>query len=209
MKKRILALVAAATLVMGMTMSVAADSVTAGDVVGGGSSSSAQVVVVPTNPTIATTGTQTFDSATINEFATTTTVTTTVAGAKIEAASAATAAAAVAEANKIYGDSTFVASVVELTVPAGTGAAEFTLGCPNVWKGQTVTILHQLSNGTWEKITPSAVGNNYVTFTLTSYSPVAIVIDATAAPKTSDPMTAMAVIGMVSLAGASLLKKKN
>ena len=206
MKKRILALVAAATLVMGMTMSVsAASSATAGST----SSSSAQVVVVPTNPIIATTGSQNFDAATINEFATTTTVTTTVAGAKIEAASTTTAAAAVAEANKIYGDSTFVASVVELTVPAGTGAAEFTLGCPNVWKGQTVTILHQLSNGTWEKITPSVVGNNYVTFTLTSYSPVAIVIDAAAAPKTSDPFTAVAVMGMVSLAGASLLKKKN
>lgn len=196
MKKRILALVAAATLVMGMTMSVAA----------AGSSSSASVVV--TTPT-ASTGSQTFDNATVAEFAQTTTVTTTVAGAKVEAASMATTQAAVAEANKIYGDSTFVASVVELTVPAGTGAAEFTLGCPNVWKGQTVTILHQLSNGTWEKITPSKVGNNFVTFTLTSYSPVAIVIDATAAPKTGDPMTAMAVMGLVSLAGAGLLKKKN
>lgn len=199
MKKRILALVAAATLVMGMTMSVAA----------AGSSSSAAVVVKPANTTVATTGTQTIDTYAIEGFAATTTVTTTVAGAQISAVSTETAAAAVAEANKLYGDSSFVAAVVDLGVPAGTGAAEFTLGCPNVWKGQTVTILHQLSNGTWEKITPSAVGNNYVTFTLTSYSPVAIVIDAAAAPKTGDPMTAIAVMGMVSLAGAGLLKKKN
>lgn len=206
MKKRILALVAAATLVMGMTMSVAAaSSATAGST----SSSSAAVVVKPSNTVIATTGSQNLDTYAIAGFATDTTVTTTVAGVKIEAVSTTTASAAVAEANKIYGDSTFVASVVDLVVPAGTGAAEFTLGCPNVWKGQTVTILHQLSNGTWEKITPSVVGNNFVTFTLTSYSPVAIVIDAAAAPKTSDPMTAMAVMGLVSLAGAGLLKKKN
>ena len=189
MKKRILALVAAATLVMGMTMSVSA----------AGSSSASQV---------ASTGSQTLTSATVAEFAETTTVTTSVAGAKIEAASTETAKAAVAEANKVYGDNTFVASVVELTVPAGTGAAEFTLGCPNVWKGQTVTILHQKADGSWEQITPSKVGNNYVTFTLTSYSPVAIVIDASKAPKTGDPMTAIAVMGMVSLAGAGLLKKR-
>ena len=198
MKKRILALVAAATLVMGMTMSVSA----------AGSSSSASVVV-PSTSAIASTGSQTITANTVNEFAQTTTVTTTVAGAKIEAASTDTAATAVAEAKAVYGDNAFVASVVNLTVPAGTGAAEFTLGCPNVWKGQTVTILHQKADGTWEKIAPSKVGNNYVTFTLTSYSPVAIVIDASKAPKTGDPMTAIAVMGMVSLAGASLLKKKN
>lgn len=200
MKKRILALVAAATLVMGMTMSVAA----------AGSSSSSSVVAeqVTVAAPSASTGSQTITAATAQEFAETTTVTTTVAGAKIEAASEAATMAAVAEANKIYGDNTFVASVVELTVPAGTGAAEFTLGCPNVWKGQTVTILHQKADGTWEQITPSKVGNNYVTFTLTSYSPVAIVIDASKAPKTGDPMTAVAVMGLVSLAGAGLLKKR-
>ncbi|MBQ7920248.1 MAG: LPXTG cell wall anchor domain-containing protein [Lachnospiraceae bacterium] len=200
MKKRILALVAAATLVMGMTMSVAA----------AGSSSSSSVVanqVVVTTPT-ASTGTQTIGESTVDYFAETTTVTTSVAGATITEASMDTVSAAVTEANKLYGENSFVASVVELNVPAGTGAAEFTLGCPNVWKGQTVTILHQKADGTWEQITPSKVGNNYVTFTLTSYSPVAIVIDASKAPKTGDPMTAVAVMGMVSLAGAGLLKKR-
>ncbi len=203
MKKRILALVAAATLVMGMTMSVsAACSSTA-------SSTAQQVVVLPSTSTVASTGTQNITANTVAEFAQTTTVTTTVAGAKIEAASAETAAAAVAQAKAIYGDNAFIATVVELTVPEGTGAAEFTIGCPNVWKGQTVTILHQKADGSWEQIAPSKVGNNYVTFTLTSYSPVAIAIDASKAPKTGDPMTAIAVMGMVSLAGAGLLKKKN
>lgn len=203
MKKRILALVAAATLVMGMTMSVsAAASSTA-------SSTAQQVVVLPSTSTVATTGSQNITANTVAEFAQTTTVTTSVAGAKIEAASAETAAAAADQAKAIYGDNAFIATVVELTVPAGTGAAEFTLGCPNVWKGQTVTILHQKADGSWEQITPSKVGNNYVTFTLTSYSPVAIAIDASKAPKTGDPMTAIAVMGMLSLAGAGLLKKRD
>lgn len=202
MKKRILALVSATILVFAMNMSVmAAGSPNA--------SATAGQVVQNVQKVEMSTGTQVITNGTIEKFATETTVETTVAGATVSAASVDTAKAAIAQANNLYGASSFVASIVELNVPAGTGAATFTLKCPNVWAGQTVKILHQLSNGTWEVITPSAVGNNYVTFTMTSYSPVAIVIDAGAtAPQTADVAMLVAAMAVLFLAGAYATSKK-
>ena len=202
MKKRILALVSATILVFAMNMSVmAAGSPNA-------SATAGSVVDKVAKEELAT-GTQQFTESTIAKFATETTVETTVAGATVAAASVDTAKAAISQAKNLYGEKSFVASIVELNVPAGTGAATFTLKCPNVWAGQTVKILHQLSNGTWEVITPSAVGNNYVTFTMTSYSPVAIVIDTGAtAPQTADVVMLVAAMAVILLAGACVASKK-
>ena len=189
MKKRILALACAMTMLFGMSLSVFAQ--------GSGSASSSaesakeaaeraaydaemsQTVTIPNS-----TG-QSFSGYTILKFAETTKIASGVSGATISAVSVDTAKAMIAEANKRVGTGTFIASVVDLNVPAGTGTATFTLTCPNVWKGQKVTILHKKSDGTYESIKPSNVADNSVTFTMTSYSPIAIVID-TKSPKTGD-----------------------
>lgn len=190
MKKKFLALVCAMTLVCGMAITANAESATAGEVV-----------------SIANNSGQTLTGATIEKFAETTTVSG-VAGAKVEAVSNETAKAVIAEANRVVGKNTFIASVVDLQVPAGTGEATFTLGCPNVWKGQKVTIIHQKSDGTFESITPISVENNAVTFKMTSYSPVAIVIDV-ASPQTADAgMTAVVIIAMMAMAGFAVFQKK-
>lgn len=199
MKKRILALLCATVLTCSMSMTAfAANSVTTGSVTTGSA-------VEAADPGLAI-GSQQLNSNTIAEFATTTTVTSTV-NATITAVSTDTAKAAVAQAKSVVGDNAFVASVVELNVPAGTGEASFTLGCPNVWAGQSVTILHQKADGSWESIKPTSVANGSVTFTLTSYSPVAIVINATAA-KTGDMVMVIAMMAVVCLAGFAVFSKK-
>ena len=180
MKKRILALACAMTMLFGMSLSVFAAPSS-----GASSTASDAVEEYYGSVTVANSTGQVFGAATIEEFAKTTKISSGVSGAKISAVSIETATAMIAEANKRVGSGTFIASIVDLSVPAGTGAATFTLTCPNVWKGQKVIILHQKSNGTYETITPSNVADNSVTFTMTSYSPIAIVIDATA-PKTGD-----------------------
>ena len=196
MKKRILALVCAMTMVLGMSLTVCAAESTSSSA----KAEEAQEVLTTTATASNNTTGQVLTGSTIAEFATTTTVSG-VAGAKIEAVSNETAKAVITEANKVVGNSAFIATVVDLQVPEGTGAATFTVGCPNVWKGQSVTILHQKKDGSFEAITPSAVADNAVTFTLTSYSPIAIVINTAAtSPKTGEIIALVA--GLAALCGA-------
>lgn len=77
-------------------------------------------------------------------------------------------------------------------------------------------VLHY--NGTeWEKVTVDAVGDGTVTATFESLSPVAIVVEKTAAsaagttsPKTgTSPVVMMAIFGaVICMAGAVVLTKK-
>lgn len=219
MKRKILAFACAMTLVFGMSMSVcAATSPTAGGVAGSSPTAGDVANNAAQNNTSApaeelvsasenATG-QVITANTIKYFADTTTVSG-VAGASLSAVSTETAKAMIAQAKTIAGNNTFIASIVDLNVPAGTGAATFTLGCPNVWKGQNVTILHLKSDGTYETIKPSAVEDNKVTFTMTSYSPVAIVINtSTTAPKTGDIFALAAAMTAVSGTGAVVCGRK-
>lgn len=209
MKRKILAFACAMTLVFGMGMSVCAApsstaSATAGEVAN--SAPAEELVSASDN----TTG-QVLTTETIKYFADTTTVSG-VAGASLSAVPTETAKAMIAQAKTIAGSNTFIASIVDLNVPAGTGAATFTLGCPNVWKGQNVTILHLKSDGTYETIAPSAVEDNKVTFTMTSYSPVAIVINTGStgakSPKTGEIIALVAAMAAVSGIGAAVCGRK-
>lgn len=213
MKRKILACVCAMTLVFGMGMSVSAaesatSSATAGEVANTAAPSAPAEVLVSASDNA--TG-QVLTADTIQYFAETTTVSG-VAGASLSAVSTETAKAMIAQAKTIAGSNTFIASIVDLNVPAGTGAATFTLGCPNVWKGQNVTILHLKGDGTFETIQPSAVEDNKVTFTMTSYSPVAIVINTGAAsvksPKTGDMIALAAAMAALSGFGAAVCGRK-
>ncbi|MGN1147842.1 MAG: hypothetical protein ACI4TB_05430 [Lachnospiraceae bacterium] len=195
MKKRLLALVSALVLASAMSMTTLA----------AGSVSTSSVAESSADAALAT-ATQQFTAATIEEFAKTTTVSSSV-DATITAVSTDTAKAAIAEAKTTVGENAFVATIVDLNVPAGTGEATFTVGCPNVWAGQNVTVLHQKADGAWESITPSNVADNAVTFTLTSYSPIAIVINATA-PKTGDMVMVVAGLAVICLAGIAIFGKK-
>lgn len=230
MKKKILALICAMALTAGMSMSVfAAGSASAGGVAGSGSpsaggvaggkpsSSAGAVASQPSSSSAASevlvsdsdnvTG-QEFSTATLGYFAQDTKVSG-VAGATVQEVTPAAAKAMIAQARTIAGANTFIATIVDLKVPAGTGAATFTLTCPNVWKGQNVTILHQKSDGSFESIKPASVEDNKVTFTMTSYSPVAIVINTGAvSPKTGDVSLLIAAMTAISGIGTAVCAKK-
>lgn len=183
MKKKVLALVCALTMVMGMSISVFAASPQAGSI---------------------STGTQTFGAATVENFA----KVTTAEGATVAAVDFATASEAVAEANALYGSSSFVATVVDIT---GTPGVPFTIKNPNVWAGQSVTVLHKV-NGVWKQETVTSVADNAITLTVDSFSPFAVVIDTSAStalsPKTRDIVLMVGAIALVCVAGVVLTGKK-
>lgn len=211
MKKRILALVCAVVMTVGMSLTVSAaasgyasstassNSGTSSSVV---SSEAAQVESIPAENLA--TATQQIDYATIQEFAKTTTIKSGVAGATVNPVMGVTVVEAIKEAKAQVGNNAFIASVIDIKADApGT----YTVACPNVWAGQKVFILHEISAGNWEKITPAKVANNEVTFTLNSYSTVAIVVDTTAG-KTADVAPMVAMMAVVCLAGVAVCGKK-
>ncbi len=192
MKKRVLALICAAVMSLGMSMTVFA----------AGSTDATQAAY---HTPVMSTGTQAFSAATIAGFAT---VTTASGNATVTAVSTEVAASAVAEANAMYGNGSFVATIVDVSLPADTVFPyQLTLQNPNIWAGQKVTILHYV-NGAWEKLSPSAVGDKTVTVTITSCSPFAVVIDTQASPKTMDPSLAVSGLAGLFAAGAALTGKK-
>lgn len=203
MKKKLLALAGAMVLTVAMSLNVCAAGSSTASSNSATTDTSSTVAVEEAKESLATT-TQQFTSATIAEFAKTTTIKSGAAGAKISEVPVEKAEAAIAQAKAVVNENAFVAAVFDLSA---SEAGTFTLSCPNVWAGQKVLILHQLSNGTWETIKPSKVANNEVTFSMTSYSPVAIVIDTTAG-KTADVAPIVAVMAVICLAGVAVFGKK-
>lgn len=192
MKKKLLVLVCAAVMTFGMSMTVCA----------AGSTDATQAA---SNAPVISNNTQTLTAATIAGFAN---VTTASGNATVTAVSNDVAVSAVTEANAVYGTSSFVATIVDVSLPTGTVFPyELTLSNSNVWAGQTVTILHYV-NGAWERISPSQVADGSVTFTITSCSPFAVVIDSQASPKTMDPFLAVSSLAGLFAAGAVLTGKK-
>lgn len=205
MKRKFIVFACAMTLILGMGMSVSAAesptaSATAGEVANNAKPSTPATTEELMSAQDNVMG-QVITTATLQNFAETTTVSG-VPGANVSTVSAETAKAMIAQAKTIAGSNTFIACIVDLNVPAGTGAASFTLGCPNVWKGQNVTILHLKSDGAFENITPSAVEDGKVTFTMTSYSPIAIVIN-TAGPGAKSPKTGEIIVLVAAMAAVS------
>ncbi len=210
MKKKVLALICVAVMVAGMSISaLAAPSPSAGSSTGTGSPtadgvSNSSSSSLPAATITVGNGKQTFSTSTLSFFA----EDTKVAGGVVTAVSADTAKEAIAEANKLYGDDTFVASVVDITVPNVAFPYKLTINCSNVWAGQTVTVLHKVGD-TWERLNPNDISDNSVTVTVNSFSPFVIVIDTdpTSSPKTGD--VSLLVSGLAGLFGAgSVLTRK-
>lgn len=197
--KRIMTIACAVVLVLAMNVTAfAANSPTSSDAASSSTTTTADAGLA--------TSTQQFNENTIAEFAEKATILSENATAGV--VSTDVAKEAIAYAKSVVGEDVFVASIFDLQVPAGTGTATYKVACPHVWAGQTVKILHKLSNGTWETITPDKVENNAVTFTLSSYSPIAIVVDVTPAPKTGDMAMVVAVMAVICLAGAYVASRK-
>lgn len=125
----------------------------------------------------------------LSGFFSSTTVTASVSGATYSQVVAADAASLIAAANSLGG--TFrIATIIDIHVPAGTGAATFTLGVPGLVSGQSVTVLHLRGDGAVERLPVSSVNSGSVTFTMTSYSPVAVIINESSTTTGSSTTTA-------------------
>lgn len=190
MRKRIFALLSAAVLSVAMTVTAFAAPSPSADKIA--STTSGQVI----------------SQQTLAVFVKDTKLKTSVSGAKIEQVDNKEAATLVKSSNELVGDNATIATMVDISVPAGTGSAEFTLEIPSLVSGQSVTVLHLKKDGSVEKLPVSSVKNGSVTFTMTSYSPVAVVVNA-AAPKTGEVNTMLImIIAMAGIAGAVVCGRK-
>lgn len=190
MRKKLLALAGAVVLSMAMSLTAfAAPS--------------------PTAEAVATTTSgQVISEAVLAQFVEATNIVTDVQGAKIGQVGNKAAVALVNVADAVVGTNATVMTMVDIDVPEGTGSASFTLEVPGLVAGQSVYVLHVKSDSTVELLPVTAVGNGSVTFTMTSYSPVAVVVNASA-PKTGEAnATALIVIAMTGAAGAFVFGKK-
>lgn len=59
--------------------------------------------------------------------------------------------------------------------PTADGKYEVRFDVASIKASDNILLLHKLSNGSWEQITPKVVGNGYVLAEFTSFSPVAII----------------------------------
>lgn len=102
-----------------------------------------------------------------------------------------------------------VAWLQDVTVPGYTGGAiTLTLAVDGVKAGDTVTVIHYV-NGAWEYVKPDSVSDGQVVVTLSSLSPVGVVVKSASAgsgsdstsPKTGD-MDWMMILAVVAIAAA-------
>lgn len=190
MKKRILALVAAMTMVVGLSMSVCA----------AGSTSSASVA--DTNLVSASENAygQTFGADNLAYFA----KDIVVEGATVTQISEADAKTLISEAYKLYGKNAFIAGLFEMNGKTGT----VTFKCSNIWKGQDVVVLHKKTDGSIEVLPVTVIADNQGQFTVSSNSPFAIVVKGSASPKTGEIVALIAAIAAISGCGAAACNKK-
>lgn len=208
MKKKLLAFACAAVLTFGMGMTaVAAPSPTSGSTASAAEDNSSSTVS-PTEVLVKTASGQAVTPEVLSNYVSNTSLSTSVAGASITPVGNKAAVSMVAAANGAVGPNAVIATMVDINVPSGTGVATFTLGIPSLVAGQSVTVLHLKSSTDYEVLPVSAVGNGTVTFTMSSYSPVAVVLNATA-PKTGEAgMAVILVIAMAGIAGAAVCGRK-
>jgi len=190
MKKKILALISVAVLTFGMGITAfAAESPSA---------SSAVVATTPAGQAVTEAQLETWGNIV---------VTTEVEGAKVEKATDAEATTLINAAVATVGNNAKVAAIVDIVVPAGTGAAAFSIPVEGAVEGMAVTVIHLKSDGTTEILNATAK-NGRVEFIMTSYSPIIVVLNATA-PKTGATNTIVyVVLGMAALAGSAFCLKK-
>lgn len=195
MKKKILALISVAVLTFGMSMTAFAANSPAASTTPAASSD--VVVSTPAGQAVTEAQLENWGSVTV----------TSGVGATTQKATDAQATTLVNAAVATVGNNAKVATIVDIVVPAGTGEAAFSIPVDGVVEGMAVTVIHLKSDGTTE-ILNSTAKNGRVEFIMTSYSPIIIVLNATA-PKTGATNTTVYVlVGLVALAGSAVCIKR-
>jgi len=131
----------------------------------------------------------------------------------ITPAPVAAVAAAKEQAKTLVSASANVLKVMEVSLPNISNdqipaeGIPVTFEVPGVVAGQKLAVLHQKTDGTWEKLGGVKVENGKITATFHSFSPVAIVSESTSA-KTGSSFPLMAVLAVLALGGAAICARK-
>ena len=131
--------------------------------------------------------------------------------ASITAVAPATVDSAKNAATVLAGSNASVLKVVNVTLPVDFKSVTITFAVSGVKAGQNVSVLHQTASGAWELL-PATAGNGTITATFTSLSPVAFIVNGTAAgtaasPKTGNALPIFAVVAVICLAGIAVCGK--
>lgn len=184
MKKKLLAMLGVMVLTLGTSMSAFAAG-----------SPSANSAAASTETVVTTPSGQNISEASLVTFAAETKMTSDVEGATMTATSTGAAVSLTYFAGEKVGANAKVLTMVDITA---SKPGKFTLAVDGIVAGQNVTVLH-LIDSTHVEVLPATAGNGTVTFSMTSYSPVAVVTNATS-PRTGANTV---VIVLVAIAAAS------
>lgn len=215
MKKKIVALLTVAMMLVSSTTVLAAPSVSAGDLSSSkGNVANAAAMTDAEAETVAKELAVTADKIEAPE---------NVTIKEVKAVDAATfksaAAAAVAAVKEKFnvdvtaaatGDTKVTAALVavmDITADI-TGTADITVAVPDVKAGETIIVLHGKADGTWEQLPVVKVVDGKVVFTATSFSPIAIVKVASTSVKTG-VVSVLPVLAAAGLAGAVVTGRKS
>lgn len=104
-----------------------------------------------------------------------------------------------------YGNGVFFSAMFDLTGKTG----DITFTSSNIWKGQNVVAIHEISQGNYEVLPVEVTADNKgVIKGVKSNSPFGIVVLAGAAPKTGDVIAFVLAMAAVSGCGAAACAKK-
>ena len=95
---------------------------------------------------------------------------------------------------------------IKAEIPAGE-TADITFAVPDVKAGETIIVLHQKADGTWEQLPVVNVVDGKVTATFSSFSPVVIVKVAATSDKTG-VVSVLPLLAAAGLVGAVVTGKK-
>lgn len=191
MKKRILAFVCAAVMVVGMSLSVSA---------AGSSTASAKAEEVLVNTTDNSFG-QSFGTDTLAFFA----QDTKIDGATVSQIGTQDAKEMIDFARSKYGNGVFFSAMFDLS--GKTGDVSFTSS--NIWKGQNVVAIHEISQGNYEVLPVEVTADNKgVIKGVKSNSPFGIVVLTSPAPKTGEVIAMVLAMAAVSGFGAATCAKR-
>lgn len=128
---------------------------------------------------------------------------------KVEAVKKEVVTKAQEQAKAIVSPNAAVLKAFDVTLPDGDYSAgvQITFAVPGIAAGQKIAVLHQKADGTWESLTVNHVGQDSVTATFTSFSPVAIVAYE-GSPKTGETLPVAGILAVICLAGAAVCAKK-
>ena len=99
-------------------------------------------------------------------------------------------------------------AVIDLKVTGFTGSVDVTFSVDGVKAGNTVYILHEKTDGTWETIAPKEVKDGKVVATLSNFSNYALVQVASTSEKTGVAVSLLPLVATICAAGTVVCGKK-